>query len=278
MLVTGAGDHTLKLWDAVTHACTAMLMGHAHYLSACAWSPDGRMIASGSWDNTLKLWNVEAGSCAATLQHDSTLRWCAWSPNGCSLASVAASELKVWDVTTRCCTATFQFGHLNRAAWSPDCQTVLLCGGPYVGLSAQDFGTVALWDVASRSCTATLGRTDGLSKEIYDCAWSPDGSRFVIVSADNTVKLWTTAAPLTCTSTLSGHDNWVLCCAWSPDGRIIASGSADKTLKLWDIDTGRCVATLETAHVRACAWSPNGRTLASGGSDRALTLWDVQRS
>ena len=30
-----------------------------------------------------------------------------------------------------------------------------------------------------------------------------------------------------------------------PDGRRVVSGSEDKTLKVWDIETGKCLATLE---------------------------------
>ena len=30
-----------------------------------------------------------------------------------------------------------------------------------------------------------------------------------------------------------------------PDGRRIVSASGDKTLKVWDIETGKCVTTLE---------------------------------
>ena len=30
-----------------------------------------------------------------------------------------------------------------------------------------------------------------------------------------------------------------------PDGRRVVSGSDDKTLKVWDIETGKCVTTLQ---------------------------------
>ena len=42
---------------------------------------------------------------------------------------------------------------------------------------------------------------------------------------------------------------WLRCRSWSvavfPDGRRVVSASRDETLKAWDVETGRCVATLE---------------------------------
>jgi WD40 repeat protein len=74
------------------------------------------------------------------------------------------------------------------------------------------------------------------------CAFSPDGSRLLSGSADDTLKLWD-ASSGECLRTFSGHSLAVVSCAFSPDGSRLLSGSADNTLKLWDATTGECLET-----------------------------------
>jgi WD40 repeat protein len=52
----------------------------------------------------------------------------------------------------------------------------------------------------------------------------------------------------------------------------------DRTLKLWEVQSGKCLRTLEghSNWVQACDFSPDGRLLVSGSDDRTLKLWEVQ--
>jgi len=63
----------------------------------------------------------------------------------------------------------------------------------------------------------------------------------------------------------------------SRDGRHILSGSGhDKTLRVWELDTGRCVHTLQR-HTRLVALSPDGRHIVSGGVDYdTLQVWELE--
>jgi len=56
-----AGDSlgAIQLWDPTLSEATA-LVGHAQYVTAMAWSHDGRMLASTSWDQTARLWPAPA--------------------------------------------------------------------------------------------------------------------------------------------------------------------------------------------------------------------------
>ena len=69
----------------------------------------------------------------------------------------------------------------------------------------------------------------------------------------------------------------VQCVAISPDGRRVVSGSSDKTLKVWDVETGKCVATLEghSAWVIGVAVFPDGQRVVSGSWDNTLKVWDL---
>ncbi|RXK88781.1 TIR domain-containing protein, partial [Chlorobaculum sp. 24CR] len=99
---------------------------------------------------------------------------------------------------------------------------------------------------------------DGHSGAVMAAAFSPDGSRIISGSDDNTLKLWD-AASGNCLLTLSGHSGTVTAAAFSPDGSRIISGSRDNTLNIWDAASGNCLMTLSghSDGVSAAAFSPD---------------------
>ncbi len=127
-------------------------------------------------------------------------------------------------------------------------------------------------DLSRSSFTAVLSAT-------LSVAFSPDGKRFAMGSADDKVRVWQVDGykeVLTC----EGHRNWVCAVAFSPDGRLLASGSFDKTVKLWNLATGQCIKTLSghEGWVWAIAFSPDGQTLVSGADDHTVKIWDIASS
>jgi hypothetical protein len=65
--------------------------------------------------------------------------------------------------------------------------------------------------------------------------FSPDGSRVVTASADNTARLWdaNTGAGL---AMLLGHEGEVHSAVFSPDGSRVVTASADNTARIWLLD------------------------------------------
>ena len=64
--------------------------------------------------------------------------------------------------------------------------------------------------------------------------FSPDGSKIISGSGDNTVKLWDFPSG-NLLKTYEGHSNFVDSVCFSIDGSKIASGSVDKTIKIWEV-------------------------------------------
>ena len=63
-LVTGSGDCTARIWDALTSTPmitlegsisfgSRLIVGHKNWVLCVAWSPDAQVIATGSYDNTV---------------------------------------------------------------------------------------------------------------------------------------------------------------------------------------------------------------------------------
>ena len=74
-----------------------------------------------------------------------------------------------------------------------------------------------------------------------------------------------------------GHSDWVNSVCYSPDRKYVVSGADDKTINIWEIETGRCIRTLEehTSSVTSVVYSPNGKYVASGSGDGTIKLWEV---
>ena len=99
---------------------------------------------------------------------------------------------------------------------------------------------------------------------------SGGGPRFAspLDADDNAVILWDTSERKR-TTTLNGHENWVMSVAFSPDDKLLASES-QHTIVLWNVRTGLVHAKLDAGKttVATIAFSRDGRMLACGGAVR----------
>ncbi|KAF5378036.1 hypothetical protein D9757_011523 [Collybiopsis confluens] len=77
-----------------------------------------------------------------------------------------------------------------------------------------------------------------LSSTVSSVAFSPDGTRIVSGSHDNTVSIRDARTGIQVGETLQGHDQEVTSVAFSTDGTRIVSGSWDNTVRIWDATTG----------------------------------------
>jgi hypothetical protein len=74
----------------------------------------------------------------------------------------------------------------------------------------------------------------GHEDAVLSAQFSPDGSRIVTASGDNTARLWD-AATWQCLATFAGHAIGVRSAQFSPDGSRILTASWDETVCLWTI-------------------------------------------
>jgi WD40 repeat protein len=113
---------------------------------------------------------------------------------------------------------------------------------------------------------------------VRSVAFSPDGTRIVSGSYDNTVRVWDTVSGAEALPPLRGHESWVNSVAFSPDGTRIVSGSHDDTVRVWDTVSGAEALLPLRGHeseVNSVAFSPDGTRIVSGSDDGTVRVWDT---
>ncbi|KAJ9151904.1 WD40 repeat-like protein [Pleurostoma richardsiae] len=189
------------------------LIIHWHDQTAPIYSahfePHGKgRLATGGGDNNVRIWKVEGEGEDRKVEYLSTL----------SKHTQA----------------------VNVVRWAPKGELLA---------SAGDDGNVILW-VPSENHHPTFG-TDGLEDketwrakhmcrssgaEIYDLAWSPDGSYFIIGSMDNIARIYN-AATGTLVRQIAEHSHYVQGVAWDPLNEYIATQSSDRSVHIYSLKT-----------------------------------------
>ncbi|HSH17600.1 MAG TPA: tetratricopeptide repeat protein, partial [Verrucomicrobiae bacterium] len=105
--------------------------------------------------------------------------------------------------------------------------------------------------------------------------FSPDGTRIVTASADNTARIWDSATGRPLTEPIR-HDDEVTSAVFSPDGRRVVTASVDRTARIWDAETGRPLTEpwQHEGPVLTAEFSPDGASVVTASTDGTARLWE----
>ncbi len=220
-------DDVLWLWDVTTGEIVQRFVGHADWVQAAAFSPDGKTLVTGGKDTWIIVWDVESGQMLQKIEEfDDWVDALAFNADGTLLLAggdVQDPRIVLFDAQTWQPLRAYE-GHegaVEAVQFAPDGQTFLSGGGDSL---------VLVWDVETGQVVARL---TGHTAPITGAGFTPDGAYVVSASEDGTIRTWEVAKARLVRRNDVGSAVWAL--ALLPDGRVALSGSQDKTARLWDV-------------------------------------------
>jgi WD40 repeat protein len=237
------------------------------YITAVAWSPDGRQLAAASVSGQLGIYDAEKGQGLHILDraHADGGDAVAWRPDGRALATAGRDGTwRLWDPTEGRQMIECEAGapwpeHL---AWSP---APLDAKGHRLALGAGS--RVSFWTEAGESA----GEAISFPRTVAQIAWVLGGKTLAVATSAG-VSL---RDPLTGTGerAFSSRDA-MISMAFSPSGKWLLTGNQDCSVHVWNTDSNAEMHMRGyAAKVRHLMWHRGSRWLATDGGP-TISVWD----
>ena len=266
----------IKVWDIDNGIRRADAPeAYANHVIACAWSPDGALVASASDESKVHVWDAlasqqrdliaDAGFRIGHLQFSPDARYLAWSS---FLSPVCFCN--VWFCPEDQPTGRPRLVHLNcgisihALSFNPKSTRIVTAHGDRYG-EPEDY-VVRVWDIATRTVLAVLA---GHTASVGSASFSPDGRSILSTQAspDGPAKIWSAESWEETLSFKEDEEMFRTGC-FSPNGKYVATLLGTR-VQLWGVSDGLCLATFTEHKLRAShvAFSPNSEFLASADMD-----------
>jgi WD40 repeat protein len=214
LLAAGLGSF-VPLWDANSGETHGQLTNHTDWVSAIAFTPDGRQLASASGDGTIRIWSVADHTELRRFQSSGErLRAMTMLPDGRTLVTAGyGGSLCLWDATA----SSRASAHTN---WP-------------VSFGFDSLSELEPWQFDPKTLDPRAAYRIGF-------AFTPDSRGFITTDRYGSLALWD-ARSVRITENLPalGSNHWDV--ALSPDGRWLAAGKTPGMLTIWDWTARRAV-------------------------------------
>jgi len=221
--LTGGPNELSVLWSRDGKLLRVLEHGRG-INGACAFHPQGDVVAIGSWLRYAEVRSVGTGEVLAKFDHPNSVWDLDFHPNGRWLLTACVDgTARLWSLeTTNLVYPPVNHGPngLYCAQFSPDGSRFATGGGD---------GTIRLWETRTGKPTGPTFLHKG---RVNDLAFKPDGEWLISGGADGTARVWSLAAGEEL-GPPPRHPRSVSCVAIDPAGEWILIGGEQPQVTLW---------------------------------------------
>jgi WD40 repeat protein len=246
--------------------------------SDVAFSPSGERVAAGTRAGRVAIWDAATGALVSSDCGPDVVAL-RWTPGGQILLGLQDRGVELWEPGGASSGRTplvpgRENGELNDLDIRPDGKEFAIAAGAE-GLLRFDLSIEARGGHVS-ALPKNLPKGLGFApNSVAGVAYSPDGLRLAVASADQVTLVETSANPKTCTTPPLGTD--ILRVAFSPRGAgRFGTSSFDYVVRSWPMDCGRPERFIgHRRDVTDLVFLDEGRQLVSVSLDGTIRLWDT---
>ena len=289
----------LQLWDCETGERVRSFKGHDDGVLSVAFSRDGTRLLTGSYDKSARLWEVTSGKELNKFEGQASWVWSAvFSPDETRIVTAGQDgTARIYEISGKPFKTPFvgHKGPVYAATFSPDGNYVVTAGFDrriliWVPEEIRANQFQKLTDKANPNSIrdariipeANYRALEGHSDAIRSIRFSPDGTRLVSGSQDNTIRVWDFVTGNS-VSTFRGHGRAVTAAMFLPDEKHLLSASHDRSVREWDIETYQEQRTLtdrslngHSDAVLAASYSPKDQNhIVTASRDRSARTWNA---
>lgn len=272
-LLTTSNDRQARMWQLDSGELEFSVLA-PQPIAKGMFSPDGSKLLTFGGDGDARLWDAHDGTPLLVLAgHTAPIEAAVFSADGGRVVTGGwDGTVRVWDVGKSPVAYALTLG-AHRFSPSDRVWYGRLAPDERMLVTVTASGHVLTWDMATG---AAIREVAHIPHEIYSVAFSPDGERIAIGSADHRGHVYRVRDGVELV-TLTGHAERVWKIEFSPDGNRLLTASWDHTAAVWDAHTGTRLAVLAGHRdiVWDAAWSPDGRSLATASDDGTAIVWNA---
>lgn len=265
-IVTAADDGTVRIWDGRLGRELNTLDGHRGEISGAAIDSTGIWVATSSEDRTARIWNASTPQAISVLEgHTKSVTSVAISADDAKLATTSEDgTIRLWSSN-----GGTPLGMIELDGVTATHRAAFDATGRKIALSGPNARIVSI------DAPATPMLFDGHRSSVATATFSPDGSKLLTASTDDTAALWDSKSRDRVVS-FKGHADDIEHAAFNAHGTLVVTASADDTAIIWNAATGEPKRALigHVDNVSSAVFSADGSLIVTASWDDTARFWD----